>query len=194
MGLRMWFFNAAFRIPFLSHKYKEKLGYSFLTKDKAKELKAMFHGLAGSMNYQFGAYEALMEYSPNYAKWNTDEEAKKIEGGKLATSGAALAILDFWTVKEVDLFFAKYITKTEDHMGFCRAVYRLTYNMQVWGYVDENDKPVEKTQEDSREMRETVWGGTALILAEEMPEPKRTSREWMPLLEPLFYPNGRTDI
>lgn len=185
----MRLFNAAFRLP-LPFKMKEKLAYSFLPAEKAKELKALSHSMAGSFNAQFGTYEALMEFAPNFARWNTSEETEKIPGGRLVTSGAAAVICDFWTPKEVDLFFAKYIQSTADHEGFCKAMFRLMYHTKEWGYIDENDKPVKLDEAGQKEMRETHWAGMSAFLNEQMPEPKRSQQEWMSILKPLFYPNN----
>lgn len=187
--LHMRLFNAAFRLPFLPFKVKEKLAYSFLPAEKAKEFKKDFHSMAGSFNSQFGTYEALMEFAPNYARWNTPEELAKIEGGKLVASAAGASICDFWTPKEVDFFFAKYINSTEDHLGFCKTMFRIAYSLGEWGFVNGDLKnPIKLTPEQQAEMRETVWGGMSHYLSEEMPE-AQMPEQWMYALKPLFYPN-----
>ena len=184
--LHMRLFNAAFRLP-LPFKMKEKLAYSFLPPEKAKELKKDFHSLAGGFNSQFGTYEALIEFAPNYAKWQEPAEIDKIEGRKVVASGAASIICDYWTAKEVDLFFMRYVKSAEDHQGFIKAVYRLAFSMKPWGYIDENDKPVKLTDEQKVEMRETLWGGLSQYMSEEMPD-KKDAQQWIRILKPFFYP------
>jgi hypothetical protein len=185
--LHMRLFNAAFRLP-IPFKMKEKLAYSFLPPEKAKALKADFHGLVGGMNTQLGTYEALKEFAPNYAKWQEPAELDKIEGRTMVASGAASSICDFWTPKEVDLFFAKYVNSAEDHMGFCKTMFRIAFSMESWGYINGDVKnPIVLTDEEKVEMRETVWVGMSQYLSEEMPV-KRTTQEWLTILKPLFYP------
>ena len=185
--LHMRLFNAAFRLP-LPFKYKEKLAYSFLPPEKAKELKGDMHGLMGDFNVQFGTYEALKEFAPNYAKWQTPEELDKIEGRSIVASGAASIICDYWTFKEIDIFFAKYVHSANDHAGFCRTVYRVAFSMKEWGYIDSDNKPLKLDDEQKREMRETVWGGMSFYMSEEMNEQGRSQAEWLQILKPLFYP------
>jgi hypothetical protein len=138
------------------------------------------------MNAQYGAYDALQEFAPNYAKWQTKEELAKIPAGSLIASGAALAILDFWTAQDVDLFFAKYITSAQEHEAFCKAVYRMSYHLQHWGYVTEDGKTRKLSDAEKEEMVENVWAGMAHFLADDMPEPKRSKEDWIPILKPFF--------
>lgn len=188
----MRLFNAAYRIPFLSFKAKERLAHSLIPAEKSKELKGLMHELRGGMNHQFGAYEALLEYAPNYARWNTDQALVPLTGGKLVASGAGMAVLDYWTFKEVDLFFAKYIKSAKDHEAFCRAVYRIAFSMKEWGYVTEDEKPKKLNDQEEAELRELVWGAMSLGLAEEMPELGWDASRWVSELKPLFYPDAHT--
>jgi hypothetical protein len=188
--LHMRLFNAAFKLPFLSFKAKERIAHSFLSPEKSKELRGMMHDLVGGMNQQFGTYEAILEYAPNYAKWNTPEEVEKIQGGKLVASGCAMASQDYWSVKALDLFFAKYVTSAADHEAFCHAVYRLAFSMQEWGYIDGESKPKKLTDEQEAELLEMQWSAMSMALADEMKDKGKSAQQWMTELKPLFYPQG----